>query len=320
MYPRKPFIVAEMSCNHGGSLGKAYRIIEAAAKAGCDAIKLQTWRTMTMDKTLLPNGPWAGKLLVDLYEECRTPWEWHESLFRKAKDCGIECFSTPFDVESVDFLESLGVKRYKVASFEITDHHLIKYIADKGKPVILSTGASRREEVLAALNGPLRGARVTTLACSSKYPATAKDIFLRVYSASWGFSDHTLGVGCAAAACAKGADMIEKHLTLSRSDPTPDAGFSIEPDEMRQFVIACRDAAECVWPKTYMPDIESQQYRRSVYAVKDIKEGEELTFHNIRTLRPLAKDGIPANEYESLFGKKAVRDIPQGPLHVSDFK
>lgn len=319
MYPNKPFIVAEMSCNHGGSLHKAQKLVEFAADAGCDAIKLQTWRTMTMDNTPLKSGPWAGKSLVDLYEECKTPWEWHKPLFLTAKDNGIECFSTPFDVESVDFLESLGVERYKVASFEITDLHLIKYIAEKKKPMIISTGAAYFQEIRAAKEA-IGKTPATFMYCSSKYPSEAKDVCLgmRYPTPSWGFSDHTLGYGCAAAACAFGADVIEKHLTISRSDPTPDAGFSLEPEEMCQFVQVCRDSAEAARYKQ-KDDFESQIYRRSVYATRNIKAGKELTFHNVRTLRPLAEGGIPANNYESVLGKIAKRDIQAGPLQVSDF-
>lgn len=297
----KPFIVAEMSANHLGSLDRALQIVAAAAEAGADAIKVQTWTpgTMCVSDYRLEHGPWAGRQLRGLYEEAFLPWEWHEPIFKAARAAGLEPFSAAFDRESVDFLETLGVKRHKVASFELTDLPLIRYMASKGKPMILSTGMATYLEIGAAVGACSAGSipfeHITVVKCTSAYPADAADANLetmgftgRMHLTEWGLSDHSLGIGVACAASALGATYIEKHLTLSRADGGLDAGFSMEPDEFKQMVTECKRAAAAIGVPSYGPgQNESTELRRSLWVIKDIAEGEPLIFgENVRTARP----------------------------------
>lgn len=307
----KPFIVAEMSANHLGSLTRALQIVEAAADAGAGAIKLQTWSpgTMCVSDYMLEHGPWAGRRLRDLYEEAHTPWEWHKPIFDRARALGLVPFSAAFDAESVDFLETLGVDRHKVASFELVDLPLIRYIASKGKPMILSTGMATADERAAAMRaaayedtpGRISWRPLILLECVSAYPSDAADANLakllvgRPPYVSRGISDHSLGLGVAVAAVALGAVYIEKHLTLSRSDGGPDAGFSMEPDEFAQMVTECRRAAAAIGTVKFGPGPnESTALRRSLWVVKDTKAGEPLILNqNVRTARPAL--GLPCD-------------------------
>lgn len=328
----KPFIVAEMSANHLGSFDRAIKIVEAAAWAGADAVKLQTWMpgTMCVSDYTLSDGPWAGRKLRDLYEEAWTPWEWHAPLFKRARELGLIPFSAAFDRESVDFLETLGVDRHKVASFELTDLPLIRYMASKGKPMILSTGMATEDEIEAAAEAAEGAPSLTLLRCTSAYPADATDANLATMEDyGWldtycfpagkgvGISDHTIGIGVAVAATALGATMLEKHLTLSRKDGGPDAGFSMEPHEFKQLVEECRRADAAIGVVRYGPGPnESTALRRSLYVVKAMEAGEELTEENLRTARPAL--GLPPSEIDSILGKRVKIRIEAGTPFTRD--
>jgi sialic acid synthase SpsE len=327
-------IVAELSCNHLGSLDRAKQIVHAAADAGADLFKVQVWSPDTMcvsDSYVLPSGPWAGRNLRELYREAWTPWEWLPELFALARDLGMEPFGAAFDRASVDYLESLGVKRHKVASFELVDLPLIRYMASYGKPMILSTGMATWDEVFDAYGAALRynlpGFSVTHLKCTSAYPADATHANLRTYGPGtrWGLSDHTMGIGVACAAAALGAVMIEKHLTLSRADGGPDAGFSMEPHEFKQVVVECRRAAAAVGTVQYGPSPgESTALRRSLWVVKDTVAGQPLVLHdNVETARPAL--GLPCDTVlvqpciEGYNPRRASRDLKAGqPLTAAD--
>ena len=289
-------IVAELSCNHLGSLDRALAIVDAAADAGADLFKVQVWEpdTMCIDPTYtLTHGPWAGHTLKGLYRLAWTPWEWLPELFAHCRRLGMEPFGAAFDFKSVDYLESLGVKRHKVASFELVDLPLIRYMASKGKPIILSTGMAMQDEIERAWwEAYESGWPVTVLKCTSAYPAGAGEANLAsmrgMFGPPFGLSDHTMGIGVACAAAALGATMIEKHLTLSRADGGPDAGFSMEPAEFKQMVIECRRAAAAVGTVKYGPGpSESTELRRSMWVTKDVEPGELLCLGlNVATARP----------------------------------
>jgi pseudaminic acid synthase len=315
-----PLIVAEMSANHLGSLDRAMAIVDAAAEAGANAIKLQTWApdTMCLDRSYtLQSGPWAGRKLFDLYREAYTPWEWHRPIFDRARSKGLIPFSAAFDRESVDFLETLGVDRHKVASFELTDLPLIRYAARTGKPLIMSTGMASVAEITAAY-AAANSRRITLLKCTSAYPATVDDANLATIPdmRQWlgcdvGLSDHTPGHEVAAAAAALGATIIEKHLTLSRADEGPDAGFSMEPDEFAAMVKACRTAAAARGAPHYgCTPSESTALRRSLYIARDMKAGEMLTADNLRTARPAC--GLPPAKYQVVLGQTIKQDAMAG--------
>ncbi len=312
-----PFIVAEMSANHLGDFGRALAIVDAAADAGADAVKFQTWTpgSMCVSDYRLNHGPWSGRYLRELYAEAYTPWDWHEKLFARARDRGLVPFSAAFDRDAVDFLERLGVDRHKVASFELTDLPLIRYMASKGKPMILSTGMATVVEVDAAIEAcHSSGSMITLLKCTSAYPAEAGDANLatmewwRRYDA--GLSDHTLGIGVAVAATALGATMIEKHLTLSRADGGLDAAFSMEPREFKQMVIECRRAAAAIGQVHYgCGPGESTELRRSLWLKRDVGVGEVLRLHdNVCTARPAL--GVPPST--DLTGRRAARALRAG--------
>lgn len=298
MSARSPIIVAELSANHFGDLERAYALVDAAANAGADAVKLQVWHTMSFDPTPLASGPWAGWSLPALYDRCRLPWGYVPLIMARAVERGIECFASVFDLESLAWLEQWGCPRYKIASPEITDLPLIQAVASTGKPLIISTGMARYTEIDDAMDMARAAGCVdlTLLKCTSSYPAPAGESNLATmddmrqrFTGNIGLSDHTLGIAVAVAATALGAAMIEKHLTLSRAHGGPDAGFSSEPEEFKAMVAACRDAALAVGAVHYGPtsfEATSLQYRRGLYFSRDLPAGSQVGGGDVRTARP----------------------------------
>lgn len=323
----EPFIIAEMSGNHNQSLERALAIVDAAAKAGAHAIKLQTYTadTMTVKGAYTitdENSLWKGRELYDLYKEAYTPWEWHKPIFDRAKELGMLGFSSPFDETAVDFLETLEVPCYKIASFENTDWPLLKKVAATGKPVIMSTGASSLSDVADAVN-VLRENGVKDLVllkCTSTYPSTPKNTNIvtiphmsTLYNCHVGLSDHTMGIGVAVAAVALGARIVEKHFTLSRADGGVDSAFSLEPAELEALVVETRRAFESLGTIQYgvqKAEEKSKLFKRSVYAVKDINVGEEFTKENLRVIRPGL--GLAPKHFEDLLGKISKSQIKSG--------
>jgi pseudaminic acid synthase len=323
----KPFVIAEMSGNHNQSLERALAIVEAAAAAGAHALKLQTYTpdTMTIKGALTiddRNSLWYGRELYDLYQEAFTPWEWHQPIFERAKELGMVAFSTPFDETAVDFLETLGVDAYKVASFENTDWPLLKKIAEKRKPVIMSTGAATIADIDEAVR-VLRDSGCTDLVllkCTSTYPATPENTNIltiphmrQMYDCHIGLSDHTMGVGAAIASVALGARIIEKHFTLRRADGGVDSAFSIEPEELKTLVIESERAFLSLGDIKYgiqEAEKKSLQFKRSLYVVKDITKGEQFTNENVRVIRP--GNGLPPKFYDNIIGKTASMSIKAG--------
>ncbi|WP_419813303.1 pseudaminic acid synthase [Bacterioplanoides sp.] len=335
----KPYIIAELSGNHNQSIDRALALVDAAADAGADAIKLQTYtaETMTLNSTMPgfvidnPESLWHGRSLYDLYEEAHTPWEWHQALFERAKEKGITIFSSPFDKTSVDFLETLNVPCYKVASFECIDIPLIRYIASKGKPMIVSTGMA----TLAEIDDAVRAMReegcehFVLLKCTSTYPAKAYNSNIAtiphmkgLFHCEVGLSDHTLGSGAAVAAVALGACVIEKHFTLSRADGGVDSAFSMEPDELKRLVQDTETAHQAMGAIQYGPlsdELGSVQFRRSLYLCQDVKKGDVLTPYNVRAIRP--GFGLPPKEIDKVLGCTVTSDLPAGtPLSWSLLK
>lgn len=325
-----PYVIAEMSGNHNQSLDRALQIVESAARAGAHALKLQTYTADTMTLDLRereffisdPDSPWTGSSLYELYQQAHTPWEWHEPIMRRANELGMACFSTPFDATAVDFLESLSVPAYKIASFENTDLPLIRRVAATGKPIIISTGMASLAEIDEAVRAA-RGAGcrdLVLLKCTSNYPASPSNSnvlaipHLRsLFDCEVGLSDHTMGIGAAIAAVAHGACVVEKHFTLSRSDGGVDSGFSLEPDELRQLV----DEADRAWQSLggvsfgySAAEAGSLVFRRSVYVVRDIPEGEVLSAENLRCIRPGL--GLPPKFYETLLGRRINKAVRKG--------
>ena len=324
----KPFIIAEMSGNHNGSLERAIKIIEAAAQAGVDAVKLQTYTadTLTIDKKdgeffiSDKNSLWYGQSLYELYQKAYTPWQWHEKLFARCNELGLMCFSTPFDSTAVDFLEELNCPCYKIASFENVDLKLIEKVAQTKKPLIVSTGMAS----IAELDELISTARkngcedITLLKCVSSYPASPEGFNLRtiphmkeLFKCEVGLSDHTLGMGVSIAAVAMGATVIEKHFTLSRAEGGVDSAFSMEPQEMAALVRECKAAYQALGKVSY--DISSQESklgRRSLYIVEDMKKGEVLTEKNLRSIRP--GYGLPPKYFDDVLGLKVTRDVKRG--------
>ena len=327
---KKPIIIAEMSGNHNQSLERALAIVDAAATAGADAIKLQIYTadTMTLD---ISEGEffiedkdslWKGESLYQLYQKAYTPWEWHKPIFDRCKELGIMGFSTPFDATAVDFLEELDVPCYKIASFENIDLPLIKKVAQTGKPMIVSTGMAS----LAELDDLVRTARengctdLTLLKCTSSYPATPGGTNLltiphmrELFGCKVGLSDHTLGIGAAVASVALGVSAIEKHFTLSRADGGVDSAFSMEPKEMAQLVRECETAAQalgCISYEVADQERKSLQFRRSLYIVEDMKKGDVITEKNMRSIRPGL--GLSPKYYDVVLGKKVRRNINRG--------
>lgn len=334
-----PYIVAELSGNHGGSLERALKIVDAVAEAGVDALKLQTYTadTMTIDADTddfiisEPASPWYGRRLYELYEQAHTPWEWHEAIFDRARAAGLAAFSAPFDVTAVDFLEDLDVPAHKIASFEATDLTLVRHAARTGKPMIISTGLATAGEVDAAVHAAREAGCQDLLVfkCTSAYPTSPRDSNLatihhleQLTRSPVGLSDHTQGIGAAVASVALGAVAIEKHVTLSRADETVDAAFSLEPHEVAQLVIESRRAWEAVGTVHYGPtaaEQDSLRLRRSLYVVEDIPAGAELTHDNVRAIRP--GYGLPAGRIDEVIGLRASRRIPRGtPLDWGCFR
>ena len=309
-----PFICAELSCNHLGSFERAAQIIDAAARAGADAIKFQVWQqdTMCIDPSYtLNHGPWAGRTLVGLYREAYTPWEWLPQLFDYARDLGLTPFASPFDKASVDFLETLRCPIYKIASFELVDVGLIEYAASKGKSVFMATGMANDKDIERAVWAARAARDITLLKCTSAYPADPETANLpamlanaKRYNVFPGLSDHSSGIGVAVAAAALGAKVIEKHLTLSRHDGGPDAGFSMEPTEFKQMVIECRRAAAAVQPRYNGPTMgESPALRRSLWFKRDVAAGQIITADDVCTARPAL--GLPPHQIGEVLGKRA---------------
>ncbi|WP_405759763.1 pseudaminic acid synthase [Anaerovibrio slackiae] len=326
----KIFIIAEMSGNHNQSLERALEIVDAAAEAGVDALKIQTYTadTMTIDKSdgeffiSDPKSLWEGESLYSLYQKAYTPWEWHEAIFDRCKERGIIGFSTPFDFSAVDFLEELDCPIYKIASFENIDLPLIKRVAQTGKPMIVSTGMANVAELQELVDTARENGceDLTLLKCTSSYPASPKGSNLltiphmkELFKCNVGVSDHTLGIGVAVASMALGARVVEKHFTLSRSDGGVDSAFSLEPIEMAQLVRECDTAVQALGHVSYRMQEQERKslvYRRSLYVVKDMQAGDVLTSENMRSIRPGL--GIAPKYYEILIGKKVKRNICRG--------
>ena len=329
-----PFVIAEMSGNHNQNLARALEIVEAAAKAGAHAIKLQTYTadTMTLDKRggsfeINDNQSlWSGKNLHDLYKQAYTPWEWHAPIMERAKELELICFSSPFDEKAVNFLEELNAPAYKIASFENNHLPLIAKAAATGKPLIISTGMASLGELELAVN-TARDAGCNQhilLKCTSTYPASPENTNIRtishlrdLFQTEVGLSDHTMGLGVAVASVALGASVIEKHFTLSRKDGGVDSAFSLEPKEMENLVVETGRAWQALGKVRYGPtdtERKSLVFRRSIYVTQDINQGEFFSVENIRIIRP--GDGAPPHLYQKILGKKARRSYTSGtPLN-----
>lgn len=325
-----PFVIAEMSGNHNGSLDRALAIVEAAATSGAHALKIQTYTpdTMTIDlderefRIGDPGSLWAGSSLYLLYAEACTPWAWHGPIFDRARALGLVAFSSPFDASAVAFLETLDVPCYKIASFENTDLPLVRRVAATGKPLIISTGMA----TVAELDETVRAAReagcqdLVLLKCTSSYPATPEQTNLLtiphlrdLFACEVGLSDHTMGVGVAVAAVALGATVVEKHFTLRRSDGGVDSAFSLEPAEMAQLAVETERAWQALGHVSYgatAAEVPSLQFRRSLYVVQDVKAGDLLTPDNVRAIRPGL--GLPPKHLEQVLGRQAAVDIARG--------
>lgn len=326
----RPYVIAEMSGNHNQSLDRALAIVDAAALAGADAVKVQTYTadTMTLDVRSPgfviedPKSLWAGRQLYELYQEAYTPWEWHRPIMERAAARGLHCFSTPFDESAVDFLETLNVPAYKIASFECTDLPLIRRVAKTGKPMVISTGMASVGEIDEAVRAARTSGcdQIVLLKCTSTYPSTPENSNVNTiphlraaFRCPVGLSDHTMGCGVAVAAVALGAVLIEKHFTLRRSDGGVDSAFSLEPEEFRTL----REETERAWQGmgqvTYggtASEEKSRSFRRSVYVSRDTKAGEVLTADNVRIVRP--GFGLPPKYYDTILGKRIGQDVKAG--------
>lgn len=325
-----PFLIAEMSGNHNKSLERALDIVKAAADSGAHALKIQTYTADTMTLNLKErefsinnsSSIWNQKSLYDLYLEAYTPWEWHKPIFDYAKNLGLIAFSTPFDKSSVDFLESLSVPCYKIASFENTDLPLIRYTASTGKPIIISTGMASISEIDELVSTcQSAGCRdVILLKCTSAYPASPEDANLltipnlrNTFGCNVGISDHTMGMGVSVAAVALGATVIEKHFTLDRLDGGVDSAFSMQPDEFSQLSKELKSAWQALGKVTYGPTLaesQSTQHKRSLYVVKNLKKGDILDENNIRSIRP--GKGLAPKHIETVLGRRVNQDIEMG--------
>lgn len=334
----RPFVIAEMSGNHNQSLDRGLAIVEAAARAGAHALKLQTYTadTITLDvrggdfEIDDPNSLWAGRNLHDLYKKAHTPWEWHAPIMRRARELGMACFSSPFDETAVDFLETLDVPAYKIASFENNHLPLIRKAAATGKPLILSTGMASVAELDEAVRAAREAgcAHLVLLKCTSTYPATPENTNVltiphmrTLFGCEIGLSDHTMGVGVAVAAVAHGASIIEKHFTLSRAEGGVDSAFSLEPEELTSLVVETQRAWQSLGAVRYgrtEAEKKSLVFRRSIYVAENIRAGEVLTERNVRVVRPGL--GLHPRFYEQVLGKTARRDCRKGePLNWDCF-
>lgn len=328
------FIIAELSANHNGDLSVALDTIRAAKRAGADCIKLQTYTpdTITLDSDrddfLINDTIWSGRRLYELYKEAYTPWEWHKELFDAAAREGLVCFSSPFDPSAVDFLEELKCPAYKIASFEITDIPLIKYVASKGKPIIISTGIADDRDIELAIDAcrSVENEQIALLKCTSSYPAPIEDANMamvadlqRRYGVIAGLSDHTLGITVPVVATCFGAKIIEKHFILDHSVGGPDASFSLDEKEFSAMVTAVREAEKAIGKVDYelgKSQIRNRQFARSLYVVKDIEQGEIITGENVRSIRP--GNGLHPKHLEAIIGKKANRSLKRGtPMDLS---
>ena len=329
----KPFFVAEISANHLSSLARAHELVESASRAGANAVKLQTYKpeSMTLDLERFSVSPdhnlWGGLSLFQLYKEAMTPWEWHKELFKHANELGMQAFSSPFDHSAVDFLEELNCPVYKIASIETGDVDLISYVASKGKPIIISTGASTLEEIEAAVMAAksVRD-KLTLLVCTSSYPAEAADAHVNrilslreKFGVDVGLSDHTLGIGVSVAAIALGATVIEKHLTIKRSDGGHDAAFSLEPDEFKLLVDEGNKAQAALGNPEWsiqISEAESRRLRRSLYIAKPVKKGEIASRENVGALRP--NTGGPISDLSRILGNRFKGDFNPGESATVD--
>jgi N-acetylneuraminate synthase len=327
-FDHPPFIIAEMSANHNGDLGRAMTLLEAAAKAGADAVKLQTLKpdAITIDHDgpgfVITEGPWQGYSLYKLYCEAQTPWEWHAPLFQRAKELGLIAFSSPFDKQAVDFLDQLGAPAFKIASFEMADTDLVSHAARKGKPMIVSTGLSSLGDIAMTVDciHKTGNTDVALLHCISSYPAPTEGANLatiphmsQAFDTLVGLSDHTHGTAVSVAAVALGACVIEKHFTLARADGGLDCAFSLEPDELATLVKDCRSAWIARGHVSYaLEDCEKDNlaFRRSLYVVKDIKPGDLITEECVRSIRP--GYGLEPRFLSQVLGKTARRAITRG--------
>lgn len=325
-----PFIIAEMSGNHNQSLERALEIVEAAAKAGAHALKLQTYTADTMTLDIAEgeffindaNSLWKGSSLHRLYQEAYTPWEWHKPIFDRCRELGMIGFSTPFDASAIDFLESLDVPAYKIASFENTDLPLIRRVAATGKPMIISTGMAS----IAELDETVRAAReagcedLVLLKCTSNYPATPENTNIRtiphmrdLFGCQVGLSDHTMGVGVAVASVALGATVIEKHFTLRRADGGVDSAFSLEPEELKSLVVETERAWQSLGKVSYGPterEKASLKFRRSLYIAGDMQAGDVFSKENLRAIRPGL--GLAPKYLDVILGRRVAKDIKSG--------
>lgn len=326
----QPFVIAEMSGNHNQSLDRALSIVDAAADAGAHAIKLQTYTADTMTLAISEGAffiddaksLWKGTSLHELYKRAHTPWDWHAPIFARARERGLQCFSTPFDDTAVDFLETLDVPAYKIASFENVHLPLIRKVASTGKPLLISTGMATLGEIDEAVTAARSaGCRdLVLLKCTSTYPASAENTNVATiphlrgaFGCEVGLSDHTMGIGAAIAAVALGATVIEKHFTLLRADGGVDSAFSLEPGELSALVIETHRAWQSLGQVAYGPteaEAKSLVYRRSLYVAEDLKAGDVLTTRNVRCVRPGL--GLPPKYLEAVLGKRVNRDVKRG--------
>ncbi|HEY8995233.1 MAG TPA: pseudaminic acid synthase [Lacunisphaera sp.] len=323
------YVIAEMSANHNQDFAQAAAIVQAAKNAGADAIKLQTYTpdTMTLDLRTpvfqIGRGTiWEGRNLHELYGEAFTPWDWQPRLKQLAEELGLHCFSTPFDFTAVDFLERMEVPAHKIASFELVDLPLIRRVAETGKPVIMSTGMASLAEIDEAVRAfrAAGGTQLALLKCTSAYPSPAAEMHLRTiphlaeaFGVPSGLSDHTLGTAVPVAAVALGACIIEKHFTLSRTEPGPDSAFSLEPAEFKAMVDAIRTTEQALGAVSYHMSTKeeaSRVFRRSLFIVQDVKAGELLTETNVRSIRP--GYGLPPKHWDNVVGRRAACDIARG--------
>ena len=332
----KTFIIAELSANHGNDINIAIETIKAAKRTGADAIKLQTYTADTMtidcdkdDFKITQGTTWDGLFLHELYKEAALPWEWHKKLYQVAKEEGLICFSSPFDKTAVDFLEELNTPIYKIASFEITDIPLIKYVASKGKPIIISTGIATLEDIELAVNTCRNEGNndITLLKCTSSYPAPIDEANLTMikdlkekFNVKSGLSDHTLGIVTPVAAVVLGATVIEKHFILNKEVGGPDASFSLDEKEFTEMVTAIRNAEKAVGNVNYNLSENAQKSRefcRSIYISDDVKNGDIITEKNIQTVRP--GFGLHPKHFDSVLGKKFNSDFDKGTPLKLDF-
>lgn len=323
-----PYVIAELSANHNGDITRAFAVMAAAKAAGADAVKLQTYTpdTMTLDVDgpdfRITGGLWDGYRLYDLYSEAQTPWAWHEALFEQGRKLGITVFSTPFDETAIELLEGLGAPAYKIASFEVVDHALIKRVAETGKPLIISTGMADADEVREAVTvARAAGAlEIALLHCTSAYPAPAAEMHLRTiadlaktFDVVSGLSDHTMGTAVSVASVALGACLIEKHVTLARSDGGPDSAFSLEPDELAELVRAVRFAWFARGTINYErkpSEIANMAFRRSLYVAAEVEKGQVLTKDNVRAVRP--GFGLAPKHLDEVVGRRAKMRLAKG--------